>query len=37
MVPGVPERRTHTYLRNGTTSLFAALDTATDAVIGKCY
>ncbi|MBT0676944.1 IS630 family transposase, partial [Komagataeibacter oboediens] len=37
MVPGVPERRTHTYLRNGTTSLFAALDIATGAVIGKCY
>lgn len=25
MAPGVPERRTHTYVRNGTTSLFAAL------------
>ena len=37
MVPGVPERRTHTYIRNGTTSLFAALDIATGAVIGKCY
>jgi transposase len=37
MVPGVAERRTHTYLRNGTTSLFAALDIATGAVIGKCY
>lgn len=37
MVPGVPERRTHTYVRNGTTSLFAALDVATGAVIGKCY
>lgn len=37
MVPGVPERRTHTYVRNGTTSLFAALDIATGAVIGKCY
>ena len=37
MAPGVPERRTHTYLRNGTTSLFAALDIATGAVIGKCY
>ena len=29
--------RTHTYVRNGTTSLFAALDIATGAVIGKCY
>lgn len=37
MAPGVPERRTHTYLRNGTTSLFAALDVSTGAVIGKCY
>ena len=37
MAPGVPERRTHSYVRNGTTSLFAALDIATGAVIGKCY
>lgn len=37
MAPGIPERRTHTYVRNGTTSLFAALDIATGAVIGKCY
>ena len=37
MAPGVAERRTHTYLRNGTTSLFAALDIATGAVVGKCY
>lgn len=37
MAPGVPERRTHTYIRHGTTSLFAALDIATGAVIGKCY
>ena len=37
MAPGVPERRTHSYIRNGTTSLFAALDIATGAVIGKCY
>jgi putative transposase len=36
MAPGVAERRTHTYTRNGTTSLFAALDIATGAVIGKC-
>ena len=36
MAPGVAERRTHTYIRNGTTSLFAALDIATGAVIGKC-
>ncbi|MEY8828607.1 IS630 family transposase [Sedimentitalea sp. XS_ASV28] len=37
MAPGVAERRTHTYIRHGTTSLFAALDIATGAVIGKCY
>lgn len=36
MAPGVAERRTHTYIRHGTTSLFAALDIATGAVIGKC-
>lgn len=35
MAPGVAERRTHNYVRNGTTSLFAALDIATGAVIGK--
>src|SRR6266550_9436033 len=28
MMPGVPERRTHSYVRHGTTSLFAALDIA---------
>lgn len=37
MMPGIPERRTHTYVRNGTTSLFAALDVASGFVIGKCY
>jgi transposase len=31
------ERRTHDYKRHGTLSLFAALDTATGKVIGKCY
>ena len=29
MMPGMPERRTHDYLRNAVTSLFAALDVAT--------
>ena len=29
MMPGVPERRTHNYVRHGTTSLFAALDVAS--------
>ena len=37
MMPGVPERRTHNYIRHGTTSLFAALDVASGFVIGKCY
>ena len=37
MMPGMPERRTHNYVRYGTTSLFAALDIATGFVIGKCY
>ena len=35
--PGQIERRTYDYTRHGTTSLFAALDVATGAVIGKCY
>ena len=35
--PGVPRRQTHDYRRNGTTSLFAALNAATGEVIGKCY
>jgi transposase len=37
MRPGQAARRTHDYKRHGTTSLFAALDIATGAVIGKCY
>ena len=37
MRPGVPQRQTHDYKRNGTTSLFAALNTATGKVIGKCF
>jgi transposase len=37
MMPGVPERRTHSYVRHCTTSLFAALDIASGFVIGKCY
>jgi transposase len=35
--PGQAERHTHDYVRNGTTSLFAALNVATGKVIGKCY
>jgi len=36
MVPGRPEARTHTYVRHGTTALFAALDVATGKVLGQC-
>jgi len=41
--PGLPIKRgrcgtmTHDYRRNGTTSLFAALDVAEGTVIGQCY
>lgn len=35
--PGQAERGTHDYKRNGTTSLFAALDVATGQVIGRCF
>ena len=37
MRPGQVERRSHDYTRHGTTSLFAALDIATGAVLGRCY
>jgi transposase len=37
LTPGVPQRRTHDYLRHGTTSRFAALDVATGKVIGETY
>ena len=37
MRPGQVERRTHDYVRHGTTSLFAALDTKTGKVIGQCH
>ena len=37
MVFGQPERRTPQYLRHGTTTLFAALNTATGEVIGECH
>jgi transposase len=33
MMPGMPERRTHDYVRHGVTTLFAAFDTATGEVI----
>jgi len=37
MRPGQVERRTHDYVRHGTTSLFAALDVASGRVIGECH
>ena len=37
MRPRQPERRTHDYMRHGTTTLFAALDVATGEVMGDCY
>ncbi|WP_327241044.1 IS630 family transposase [Streptomyces sp. NBC_01318] len=33
MMPGMPERRTHDYVRNGLTALFAAFDVATGEVV----
>jgi transposase len=35
--PGLPERATHDYKRNGTTTLFAALEVATGRVTDRCY
>jgi transposase len=35
MMPGMPEKRTHDYLRHGTTSLFAAFNTADATVISS--
>ena len=37
MRPGQVERRTHDYVRNGTTSLFTALNVKTGTVIGSCH
>ena len=34
---GLPEKATHDYKRNGTTSLFAALEVATGQVTDACY
>jgi transposase len=36
MQPGLPERRTHDYVRHGTTTLFAALEIATGKITGRC-
>jgi transposase len=35
--PGVPEQRSHDYIRHGTTTLFAALEVATGKVTDACY
>lgn len=37
MMPGMPEKRTHDYVRHGTVDLFAAFDIATGVVIAKTY
>jgi transposase len=37
MMPGTPARMTHTYVRHGTTSLFAALDLRSASVIAAHY
>jgi transposase len=37
LLPTTPARRTHDYVRNGTTSLFAALDLASGSVIAQSY
>jgi transposase len=37
MLPGVPERRSHDYVRAGTTTLFAALEVTTGKVIGSLH
>ena len=34
--PGIPEQRTHDYVRHGTTTLFAALEIATGKVTDAC-
>jgi transposase len=34
---GKTEKRTHDYVRHGTTNLFAALEVKTGKVIGKCF
>jgi transposase len=35
--PGLPEYRTHDYIRHGTATLFAALEVATGKVTEACY
>jgi hypothetical protein len=35
MMPATPERRSHDYVRHGTTRVFAALDMVTGKIIGS--
>ena len=37
MMPGMPERRSHDYVRHGTTSLFAAFNIADGSVISELH
>jgi transposase len=37
MMPGMPERRTHDYVRHGITTLFAALNVATGEITGSIH
>jgi transposase len=37
MMPGMPEKRTHDYVRHGTTTLFAAFNTADGTVISSVH
>jgi len=37
MRPGQMERRTHDYVRHGTTALLAALNVKSGAVLGQCH
>jgi transposase len=37
MMPGMPEKRTHDYVRHGTTTLFAALNIADGTVIASTH
>jgi transposase len=37
MMPNMPEKRTHDYVRHGTTSLFAAFNTADGSVISSLH
>jgi len=37
MMPGMPEKGTHDYVRHGTTTLFAALNTVDGSVISSLH